>query len=464
MTTLRPYQVDVLARSRAALAAGSRNVLAVMPTGAGKTVTFAELAAQWPGRVGIVAHRRELIRQASEKLGDLNHGIIAPGFPGRAGARIQVGSVQTLGRRLDNLPRFDLLIFDEAHHSVTGMFRNLRQSQPQAALFGVTATPERMDGRGLGEAFDSLIVGPSIAELVALGHLSESVVYAPPAPPDMCGVRTLAGDYSPEELAAIMDQPCVIGDAAEHYFWHSPGQPAIVFCAGVAHAEHTAAAFRAEGWRAVAVHGGMSAAERDAAIGGLATGAVELLMSADLISEGVDIPSVSVVIQLRPTQSRGLNMQQVGRGMRPAPGKRRLIVLDHAGNTLRHGMPDADRVWTLDSTKRRDKTAPAVRQCSGCFAMFAPAPACPQCGQADAAAKRGERGATGVQDGTLAELTAEDPRLVMLRTKPLRELVKQARGYSALLEIEQARGFKDGWAQNMLERKAALHRQYRRAA
>lgn len=432
--TLRPYQTAMVAKLEHPR---RRRTLAVMPTGAGKTVTFAELIRRRGRSSLIVAHRRELIRQASAKLtaAGVPHGIICPGFP-RASHPVQVCSI---GSR--NLPAADDIVLDEAHHAVAGQWQRLLEANPDATVFGWTATPERLDGRGLGDVFDGLEVGPSVPELIAVGCLVPSRVYAPPAMIDLRGVGERLGDYAQDALARAMDVPGVTGDAVEHYGWHCPTQPAIVFCASVLHAEHTAEAFRAKGWRAVAVSGRTRTDERDAGIFGLADGSVEVLCTCDLVGEGVDVPAVSAVILLTATQSLTKYMQWVGRGMRPDNGKTHLTVLDHGANVMRHGMPDAARHWTLDGVAKKAR-APAIRQCPSCYAIHAPGPACPACGYRSTPDDVPGRKLLNPADGTLTEVTADDARL---RTAPLRELVRGARGYDDLRKIADARGYADGW-------------------
>ena len=200
---LRPYQHDAMAAISASWQSGHRAPLVCMPTGAGKTVFFGAAAKRTSARnkrVLILAHRRELVRQASRKLTDTDvpHGIIAPGHtPTRD--LVQVASVQTLARRLDTLPMFDLIVIDECHHSVAGQWDRVIKAQPRARLLGVTATPERLDARGLGVSaggcFDDLIIGPSVAELTAMGFLVPARVYAPAEAPDLSGIRTKGGDF-----------------------------------------------------------------------------------------------------------------------------------------------------------------------------------------------------------------------------------------------------------------------------
>lgn len=452
---LRPYQESAIEGVREAFRAARRAPLLVAPTGAGKTVMFGFVAQQTASRgkrVLILAHRKELIRQASRKLYDaaVPHGIIAPGHtPTRD--LVQVASVQTLGRRLSD-PRYsapDLIVVDEAHHAVAGQWRDIVTAYPQARILGVTATPERLDGKGLGiEAggiFDALVIGPAVADLVTGGFLTPTRIFAPSEAPDLSGIRTRGGDFEPGALADAMSKATLVGDAVAHYARHTPGQPAILFSPSVAHAEAMAEAFRAAGWRAEAASGSTPPAQRDAAIAGLATGAVQVLCSCDLISEGLDVPAVGAVILMRPTKSLGLYLQQVGRGLRPAPGKTHLTVLDHAGNTLRHGPPEMPRQWSLAGRTKKDREAvPPTRQCPTCFAVFAPAPACPECGHVFEVKSREIEHVEGdLVDATdsMAERWG--------RHRPLTEVLREARDED-LKAIAKARGYHHGWIKHVL--------------
>ncbi|MBU8540835.1 DEAD/DEAH box helicase [Falsiroseomonas tokyonensis] len=464
---LRPYQDDAVERVRQAYRAGARAPLLVAPTGAGKTVIFSYIAAGAAARgkrVLILAHRKELIRQASDKLtaAGVSHGIIAPGFTPKRDL-VQVASVQTLARRIaSGVVPFDLIVVDEAHHAVAGQWVTVAAAYPNALLLGVTATPERLDGRGLGvEAggcFDAMVMGPTVAHLVAGGFLTPAKIFAPAEAPDLSGVRTKGGDYDASALSDAMATPKLVGDAVEHYRRHVPGQPAILFSPSVAHAERMAEAFRAAGFRAVAASGSSLASERDAAIKGLGTGAVQVLCSCDLISEGLDVPAVSAVILLRPTKSLGLYVQQVGRGLRPAPGKTHLTVLDHAGNTLRHGPPEMPREWSLQGRTKKKKASdetPPARQCTNCFAVFTPRPACPECGfEFPVKAREIEQVAGDLSDVT-DELTNRFGKHL-----PLSKVLAAASD-ADLTAIAKARGYKRGWVwhqrqQRQQQRQAAL--------
>ncbi|ACI52220.1 type III restriction protein res subunit [Gluconacetobacter diazotrophicus PA1 5] len=463
MIQLRPYQQQAIDGVRSAFRDGHRAPLLVAPTGAGKTVMFshiAQSASAKQSRVLIIAHRKELIRQASRKLSDtgVDHGIIAP-WAEPTGHLVQVASVQTLARRLDALPRFDLIIMDEAHHAVAGTWAKVIAAQPWAKILGVTATPERMDGRGLGAnaggVFDMLVMGPTIGELIQGEFLTPSRVFAPVGAPDLTGVKTRAGDYDIASLSKVMAEPKLVGDAVEHYGRYASGLPAIAFCACVEDAKTYADAFCRAGWRATAAYGAMPGDERDAAIGGLATGAVQVLTTCDLVSEGLDVPCVGAVILLRPTKSLGLHVQQIGRGLRPMPGKSHLIVLDHAGNTFNHGLPDQPHDWSLDGRKKKDKGEPvATWRCEHCFAMnSAVMRVCAECGERRASEGKDEddvERAAEVADGELIEMDPEmQERLQYLRSAPFKELMRKAKTDDDLREIAKARGYRAGWVWKM---------------
>lgn len=455
MIALRPYQESAIDGVREAFRTGHRAPLLVAPTGAGKTVMFGFVAQQTAARgrrVLILAHRKELIRQASRKLDDTGvaHGIIAPGHtPTRD--LVQVASVQTLGRRLNDA-RYstpDLIVVDEAHHAVAGQWRDIVTAYPSARILGVTATPERMDGKGLGldvgGIFDHLVIGPTVADLVAGGFLTPTRIFAPAEAPDLSGIRTRGGDFEAGALADAMGKATLVGDAVKHYAKHTPGQAAILFSPSVAHAEAMAEAFRAAGWRAQAASGSTPPAQRDAAIQGLATGAVQVLCSCDLISEGLDVPAVGAVILMRPTKSLGLYLQQVGRGLRPAPGKTHLTVLDHAGNTHRHGPPEMPRAWSLDGRPKKEREAvPPTRQCSECFAVHSPAPECPECGHVyEVKAREIEH-----VEGELSDVT-DAMAARWGKHRPLSQVLREAKDED-LKAIAKARGYHPRWVKHVM--------------
>lgn len=451
---LREYQRQGVENLRASYRAGRRAPLFVLPTGGGKTAVFSHIAEGSRARgkrIIILVHRKELLLQASTALRRLSveHGILAP-WAAQTPAGVQVASIQTLARRMDRVEAPDLIIIDEAHHATSASYRAVLAAFPRAHVLGVTATPCRTDGAGLREVFDDLILGPSIGELIGQGYLVPPTVYAPPIGIDVSGVRRKMGDYDKKQLAERIDKPKITGSAVEHYQRHCAGQPAIAFCVSIQHAEHVAAEFRAAGVRAVRVDGGMDDQARRGAIEGLGDGTFDVVTSADLIGEGVDIPRVSAAILLRPTQSTALYLQQVGRALRPYEGKSQALVLDHVGNVMRHGLPDDDRAWSLDAAAKsgREKLEPTlvrVEQCERCFFVYEAGPEkCPACGNLQPSKVR----KIDAVDGELAKLTKE---AVEAARKQKRREQGSAQTLEDLIALGRAKGYKNPkfWAEKV---------------
>ena len=459
--TLRPYQQTAVDELRTAYRRGFRRPLLALPTGGGKTYIFSYIAAGAAargGRVLILVHRRELLDQASLSLASIgvDHGCIAPGHAWRPRLAVQVASVQTVVRRLDVLAQAGwaptLIVVDECHHATAGQWARILSHWPTARVLGVTATPIRTDGVGLGDVFDTMILGPQIGELIDSGHLSPPRVYAPPQVADFGGVRKRGGDYDARDLADRTDKPTVTGDAVAHYRRLCAGAPAVAFCVSVAHADHVAAQFRADGWQAAAVDGNLDAGERRRRIADLGAGRLHVLTSCDIISEGTDIPVIGAAILLRRTQSTGLYLQQVGRALRVSPGKTHATILDHVGNVAAHGLPDEPRQWSLDGERRRatdgEQGPPPPVTCLGCYMQIRrPAPPlCPHCGFALAQPGR---------EAKLVEVAGELEEVTAVR-RELRREQGRARDYEDLVAIGRERGYRSptGWARKVIEGRA----------
>jgi DNA repair protein RadD len=465
---LRAYQLHDIERLRAAFAGGAKAICYQLPTGAGKTVVFADIIRRVVAtghRIAVLVHRRELVHQASHKLtiAGVEHGIIGANLDRNHDARVLIMAVQSAIRRLDRLPRIDFVVVDECAHSVSPTWTRVLGLWPEAWKLGTTATPSRLDGRGLGiEAggpFDALVVGATIPELQAGGYLAQTRVFVPSRLIDTKGVRRLGGDFQADELEQVAR--VVTGDAVREYRAHADHQSAIAFGCTVAHAESVAAAFRTAGYRAGCAHGGLSMVERDALIQGLATGEVEVLTSCDLISEGLDTPSVGAVILLRPTQSLALSLQQIGRGMRPAPGKDHLTVLDHSGNCLTHGRPELERIWDLAGAPRGNGGQTPGWRCEdcGCFNHLK-ADVCEECGRARPVPKP-TRVPPREVFGNLRELGPEayapagsPGDLARLLRMPYRTFLSKPRTEQELRAYAVAHDYKPGWVWHRLQEQA----------
>jgi len=453
MLTLRNYQLDGVEKLRSSYRSGKRAPLYVLPTGGGKTAVFsyiAQNAVSRGKRVSILVHRHELLQQASLSLSrlDVKHGLMSPRFA-QSQEPVQVASVQTLVRRLDRVQKPDLVVVDEAHHALASTYRKILDAFGSQVL-GVTATPCRSDGAGLGEIFDDIVVGPSIADLIRDGFLVRPEIYAPPVGIDLTGVKRKMGDYDKKELSNRIDKAKITGDCVDHYTRLCAGQPGIAFCVSIQHAEHVADAFRQRGYRALRVDGAMDDLSRRRAIEGLGNGSVDVLCSAELIGEGVDIPKVSVAILLRPTHSTALYLQQVGRALRPFEGKTKALILDHVGNVMRHGFPDDDREWSLHGAARRGKRESEdlikIEQCDKCYFVFERGPSsCPACGHEGVLKAR----QIETTEGELVKLSKE--QIEANRLKARRE-VGTARTIEELIEIGRQRNYKNPrwWAEKVL--------------
>lgn len=388
MLELRDYQAHLVDEAREHIRAGCNAVLIQSPTASGKTVLVAHMlrnAASRGYRSWFNVHRRELVKQSVETLtnaAELDVGIVAAGFPGDRKQAVQVCSIQTLRGRRSMLPDPSLIIWDECHHLAAGTWSEIFQAYPNAAHIGLTATPERLDGVGLGGWFKQLVIGPSVEELIADGWLSRFKLYSPPGP-DLSAVHILAGDYNRKELASVMDGSAVMGDVLKHYRKLAAGKRMVLFAWSIESSIAIAARFRDAGVPAEHVDGTATNIERDGAMDRFRRGETLVLTNVDLFGEGLDVPAIEAVALLRPTQSLSLYLQQVGRALRPASGKDYAVILDHAGNALRFGLPDDPRAWSLQSGRRKrvgDNAAP-IRQCPQCYAVMPAArPTCIECG------------------------------------------------------------------------------------
>lgn len=450
---LRDYQTEVIEKFAAEIAGGRRRVLLVAPTGSGKTVIGGAIVGAHVDagkRVLFWAHRRELVAQASRKLYDtgIDHGIIQAGYPTRPHEPVQVASIQTLSaralrsRRMD-LPEADLLVVDEAHHINAQTYLELVAAYPNAVLLGLTATPCRGDGKGLGKVFDAMVECPSVQSLIAAGHLVPTKVYAP-STPDLKGVKVQSGDYQIGQLEKRVDTPELVGDIVTHWHRLAERRKTVVFATGVAHSVHIRDRFRESGVVAEHIDGNTPPEERDAILAKLSKGQVDVVTNCMVLTEGWDQPDVGCLVLARPTKSLGLYRQMVGRVLRPAPGKDHALILDHSGAVYHHGFAEDDIEWTLEDDKRAankqdanrkaDPKRRGLKACPECAAVIQAGEGCRSCGWKP----RPRAEAFAVREGDLAHLdragrvTMHDP--------------DQKRWLAELRYIGLNRGYKPGWA------------------
>lgn len=454
--SLRPYQSDIIAKTRSLMQKGVHSILIQSPTGSGKTLLTAHMlhtAASKGMRSLFVVHRRELIKQstAAFALEGLKHGIISAGFFEDRRHFTQLASVQTLARRISRFAPPRLIVWDECHHLAAGSWAAIFRAFPSAFHIGLTATPERLDGQGLGSFFKEMINGPSVQKLIEDGYLSAYKLYAP-MKVNVGGVHTRMGDFVRSELSSAVDKPSITGDAVQHYQKFCAGKKAVVFCVSIQHSQHVTEQFNKAGIPAAHVDGETPQEERDERIQNFKSGVIKVLSNVELFGEGFDVPSIEACILLRPTQSLGLYLQQVGRALRPAPGKTTAIILDHVGNCERFGLPDEDRIWSLEGREGRrranDQEATSIRICPRCFAaQIQGRPLCKFCGYVFESKPR----EVPEKEGELGEVDLE-----LLRQKRARE-----QGHAETLEELTAIGIQRGyrfprrWAHHVFQARQA---------
>lgn len=455
MNGLRPRQVQAIADVTNAYRKGFKAPILCAVTGFGKTHCSAEIirrAIAKGRRVWFLAHLKEILDATAGKLREerIHHGFIMADRLTDRRQQVQIVSVQTAVRRLDRLEKPDLIIIDEAHLAVAATYQTIIQwAGPDCWRLLLTATPVRLDGRGMGEVADYIVNTCTTGELIDEGLLAPIKYYAPSGP-DLSGVASLGGDFNQGQLAQAMDKPRITGSAVSHYAKLARNRPAVAFCVSVEHAQHVAAEFSGAGFRAVAISGDSDPVVRDSALKDLQAGRLDVVCNCQLWVAGVDAPAVSCIIQLAPTQSLVKYLQSIGRGLRTHPGKDCCIVLDHAGNSERHGSPLMEREWSLDAKAKKKgatKSQVPVKQCPSCFATVASAATHCSCGHMFAPVAREIEHVEG-------NLVEQDLRAVQLAK---RREQGRAQTEEDLVAIGRARGMKrpELWARHVIRARHA---------
>ena len=443
---LRDYQQQAVYDIDAAFQSGARHPLLVAPTGAGKTVIFSHITqteAEAGNRVTILVHRQELVDQASRALSKCGvpHGVIAGGRTDSRAHPVQVASVQTLARRLAKYTPPNLVIVDEAHHAAAGTWGAVLAHYGESRVLGVTATPERLDGKGLGGTFDRLIVGPDVADLIARGYLSRPVYWSKPLV-DTTRARTTMGDFNIRDLNDALTG-AIMGDAVTEYKRRAEGLPAIAFCPSISKAEEVAEAFRGAGFRWDVISGELEKGHRRELVEKLGDGRLHGLSACEIVSEGFDLPVVTAAILLRPTQSLALHLQQIGRVLRVHEGKQNAVIIDHAGNLHRHGAAEDARQWSLDGRpKKKGKTEAVMKDCPQCYCcVHLACAACPECGHEFEVKGRKIKQV----EGNLVEYHANSENAA--------EQMARAKTLADFQQIAKMKGYKPGWAWHQMQLK-----------
>jgi len=439
---LRPYQQSVKDEIYAAWRSGQKNVMAVMPTGAGKTRLLSSIFNDNQEPEIAIAHRQELVGQISCALASegIYHRVIAPDPVVRfcvqqhvdkfgrnyhhERAPANVAGVDTLLARKDSFAQLfnsvRLWAIDEAHHVLPkNKWGKAVDLFPRAIGLGPSATPRRCDNQPLGSrfggVFDHMVIGPTMRDLINMKFLTEYRIFAPPASIARSSLKVSesTGDFTPESTREASHKSAIVGDIVQQYERIAAGKRAIAFVVDVETAKEVAARFVAAGIPAEAVSGKTDDATRQRAIDRFTRGELLVLVNVDLFGEGFDVPAVEVVIDGAPTQSFAKFAQRFGRMLRLADGKTHGIYIDHVENVIQHGLPDAPRNWSLDidyrgsRKKDKDEGVIPVRTCLQCYSAYeAVTKVCPYCGHVDVPAP-GARLQPDMVDGDLHEFAPE---------------------------------------------------------
>lgn len=455
---LRQYQKDVLNGIIKSNKEGHDNIILQAATGAGKTVMSSALIRYFVEQdqdVVFLAHRRELIIQASNTMRELGvgHGIIMAGIAPNGFERVQVASIDTLrARAIDTqkmeLPKAALLVIDEAHRSMSPTYLKLIAKYKELynpLVVGLTATPVRADGTGLGLVYSDMVKAPGIKDLTASGSLVEADYYAPSVP-DLRKVGNVAGDYNGKELNDAMDKPKLVGNIVETWKHLAKGTSTIVFASGVKHSQSLTEQFIDAGISAAHLDGSTENSERERILEEFNKGLITVLCNCMVLTEGFDAPIAKTCILARPTKSLSLYIQMVGRVLRPYPGKDRAIVIDHSGAVYTNGFATDEHDWKLGTGKvqENERTEPEDREekqvtCEGCFHVHTGSNICPRCGHINSS----KSAYVGYVEGMLG--------LVSKKTKKVEKVEKYGDGfkqqfYQELLGLAMLRKRTPEWA------------------
>lgn len=462
MITLREDQEDVRTKLRVALRSHA-SVLTFAPTGFGKTVlagALIKLIFEARKRVIFCVHRVDLITQTAktfEKFG-IPFSYIAAGHHFNPHHRIYIASIATLKNRLGKIPA-DYVMVDEAHLSAASGWAKVAHHYKRegAKLIGLTGSPERLDGKPLGDVWDTMVMGPSVRWLIDNGHLSRYRAFSP-AGLDLSGLHTRGGEYITAELDSLMSGKAVLANAVKHWRTLAGGKRTIAFSPSIESAERLAQEFRDGGVVAVALDGNTDQADRRAAFIGFANRQIDVIVNCQLFCEGFDLAAqvdrdvtIEAVLDNSPTQSLARFLQKHGRGLRQDGTGRPHILIDMVGGFARHGLPDDERDWSLEGRKKIKREMDLV-VCPDCFAAHPPAPKCPECGHVYQ--RRITEAGGRVLDEVEGELQEIDVEAIRRERK--REQA-ECKTLEDLIALATARGYKSPqkWAAHIITARAA---------
>lgn len=424
---LRPYQTEAIAKIRDSLKT-HKSVVFTIGCGAGKSVlagSIAKSATDKGNTVLFLVHRAELCEQIAETFYNLC---------GVDTKLSEIMMIQTARRRLKMLAEPTLIIVDEAH-TFNNAYEKVFQFFPDAYKIGFTATPCRLNQGGLGNLFEDIQTGVSTRWLIDNHYLSDYRYFSFPIV-DTSELHTRAGEFVQEEVNALMENKAVYSGAVEQYLKLTPGKKAMVYCSSIKASKEVVKEFTGNGVSAAHVDGTTPKAERERIVEAYRKGEITVVSNVDLFGVGFDDKDIEVTVLLRPTQSLALAVQQNMRCMRYKEGKT-AIILDCCGNAARHGLPDDEREWTLETRKKQETTV-KIRECENCYAVYPPTmQKCPYCGHV--ATKEIQRKDKKQVTVDLVELKRQED------IKKTDYLDLTAETWEDVVRIQKARGYKFPW-------------------
>lgn len=445
---LYDYQTELVTKTRKSLKTGHKGVLIQSPPGSGKSVVIAEIArltTDKGNRVMFLVHRKELVEQITEtfKANEVDLNLCT------------IMTVTKVANRLTQLPKPNLIITDETHHSRAKTYRNIYDYYSDVPRLGFTATPWRMNGKGFDDIYSEMVEGKSVKWLIENKRLAPYEYYSIPEADIGKLKKSSTGDYTNQSIEQALKNS-IFGDVVENYIKITNGQKTILYAHSIEYSEKFADEFKSAGIKAVHVDSKTPSAERDEIMNDFRNGKIKVLCNVDLISEGFDVPDCNCVIMARPTDSLVLYLQQSMRCMRYQPNKTATII-DHVANYTRHFLPDTDRTWNLKGFEKkrkkqqRNENEIAIKECPNCFGVMESKTLvendfhCPYCNFKIEVIKADKE----VIDATLSKLDSDSLTVSYEKINIIKKYKQKDKKELTSIEdwylYAKAHNFKDGW-------------------
>lgn len=429
---LRNYQNDLVDGIKQSILNGNKHIMVQSPPRSGKTVVMAHIAKSATDKGNTVlffSHRKEINEQVVNtfKRNGVDMNLVT------------IDSVGKISRRLEILTQPSLILIDEAHHVKAKTYLKIIEHFKDSVILMFTGTPVRLDGSGFDDIADDLIIGKSVKWLQKNGNIAPFKYYAPSLV-DTTRLKKRAGEFTKASIDESMKR-VIYGDVIAHYEKLAKGKQAIIYTHSVETSESVSNAFKSAGYTSIAISGKTPRETRERAMRAFRDGELKIMVNCELFTEGIDLPNVDVCIMLRPTQSLSLYLQFAMRALNPRDGKK-AILIDHVGNVDRHGLPNADRDWSLkgiEKTKKKTKLGePTTRTCDNCYATFwSVERICPMCGH--------ENKPTKEEIEIIREIQLEERRQEVASKVETFVTSDQCQTVEELKEFAKQHGYKPGW-------------------